>query len=88
MKLQCQQVTMPDAHGAFKAVDAAIASGDAEIDLQAVRHVDSSVLALLLHAQRSLSARQKTLRVIHAPDALKRLAAAYGIEILFDHSLV
>lgn len=88
MKLTLQHITMKTAHTAFAAVDAAIAAGDAELDLSGVAHADSSLLALVLHAHRGLSARGQTLRVSHAPAALGRLLAVYGIESLLDGTLV
>jgi len=88
MKLNRPQITMTTAHAAFTAVDAAIAAGDTEIDLTGVTHADSSLVALLLHANRGLKARGLALRVTHAPETLHRFIAVYGIESLFDGTLV
>lgn len=88
MKLQLPRITMTTAHAAFSAVDSAIAAGDIELDLSAVSHPDSSLVALVLHAHRGLSKRKLTLRIVNAPTALGRLLAAYGIESLLDGTLV
>jgi len=88
MKLQTERITMTTAHTAFDAVQAAVAGGDADLDLSAVKHADSTLVALILHAHRLLAARGLTLRVRNAPPALQRLLAAYGIESLLDSTLV
>ena len=87
MKLKTARITMTTAHTAFAEVDAAVASGDAVLDLSRVDYADSALVALLLHARRELKARGHSLRIVHAPPALSRLLAAYGIETLFDGTL-
>lgn len=88
MKLQSQPITMTTAHTAYDAVDRAVSQGDATIDLADIQQVDSSVVALLLHAQRILKVRNQSLRVVNAPAALSRLLAVYGLETLFEGVLV
>jgi ABC-type transporter Mla MlaB component len=87
MKLKQQILTMTTAHQAFAEVDAAVAAGDQAVDLSGITHADSSMVALLLHAHRTLAAKGKTLQVLHAPSSLERLLAVYGIESLLQGTL-
>ncbi|WP_079420309.1 STAS domain-containing protein [Thiomonas intermedia] len=52
------------------------------VDAGALTHFDSSALALLLELRRA--APQEQLDVRAAPARLSDLAAAYGLEFLFD----
>ncbi len=81
---------MTTAHLAFAEVDAAFGASrpaDSSIDLSSVTHADSSLIALLLHAHRTLGRGGQTLKIVNAPASLERLLAAYGIETLLQGAL-
>jgi len=67
-------------------VDAAIAAADDGVALQfdasALTAIDTSTIALLLHAKRSAAARGLTLQVLGAPPKLRELAQLYGVDEL------
>ncbi|MDR0439727.1 MAG: STAS domain-containing protein [Candidatus Accumulibacter sp.] len=52
---------------------------DVQLDLEAVREVDSSALAVLFGLQRSARERDKALRVKNPPASLLSLAGLYGV---------
>ena len=79
-------LTLPQAHGAAKALSldlAALPRGStATLDASALNELDSSALAVLLHAGREARAREITLQMRGAPSKLLELAALYGVAAL------
>lgn len=58
---------------------AAIATGDAQMDLSGVVRCDSSAIAVLLEWQRTAAAQGLALSVRGVPPALRSLATVYGV---------
>ncbi|SFW31294.1 lipid asymmetry maintenance protein MlaB [Nitrosovibrio sp. Nv17] len=56
--------------------------GEHVIDLAGVTEVDSSALSMLLEWKRAARQRGCTVRFIHLPTALQRLAQLYGVSDL------
>ena len=52
------------------------------VDASALRHFDSSALAVLLALRRACAGLDKTMVVQGLPDGLRDLAALYGVEAL------
>ncbi|MGE0860661.1 MAG: lipid asymmetry maintenance protein MlaB [Gammaproteobacteria bacterium] len=70
-------------HAALRAQAATLASdGDLEVDWSGVETVDSSALALILHWQRTTTARGARAAQTHLPQALLALAELYGVQEL------
>ena len=67
-------------------VDAALAAADSDavfqLDASALSSIDTSTIALLLHAKRGAAARGLGLQVLAAPPKLRELAQLYGVEEL------
>ena len=55
------------------------ASGDAVIDLAAVKELDSSALAVVFGWQRLARARGASVSISNAPESLLTLAQVYGV---------
>ena len=53
-----------------------------QVDARALRHFDSSTLAVLLALRRACAGLDKTMVVQGLPDGLRDLAALYGVEAL------
>jgi len=66
----------------LQAGTAAVAGGESEVDLGAVRECDSSLLACVLAWRRAAAARGATLTLQNAPENLGRIARLYGVEDL------
>ncbi len=77
-------MTMLDAGAALEAGLAAIAAGDATIDLAGLTALDSAAVATLLAWQRAAGKRQMSLKFTHLPDSLKSLAQLYGVDGLLS----
>lgn len=54
----------------------------AEIDASQLRELDSAAVALLLGCQRQACAQGRTLRIVGAPEKLRKLAQLYGVDEL------
>jgi phospholipid transport system transporter-binding protein len=53
-----------------------------EIDASRLHVLDSAAIALLLACQRQSRSQGRTLRVLGAPDKLRKLAQLYGVDEL------
>ena len=74
VRMLCQTLkTESGKHGADRA--AAVA-----VDASALKHFDSSALAVLLECRRVAEAAGRGLEVRHAPAKLKQLARLYGLD--------
>jgi ABC-type transporter Mla MlaB component len=82
MLLNQETVTLATLTPAIAQVLAAIQAGDTVLDLAKVGKVDSSILSLLLHAQRALP-KGKALTLQNPPAQMHGLAEAYGVQSLF-----
>lgn len=82
MKLDVASISNDNAVALLGAGVEAIRRGDADFDLSAVRHVDSSAVALLLAWQREAQARGARLTFSGLPAAVKSLATLYGVDEL------
>jgi phospholipid transport system transporter-binding protein len=82
MVVDADSIVMENAAAVAQAGLAAIARGDTQFDLAAVRRCDSSAVAVLLEWQRAAAARGATLDVRGAPAAIASLAGVYGVETL------
>ena len=82
-------LTLPQAHGAAKALALSLADlprgSTATLDASALSELDTSALAVLLHAGREAQAREITLQMRGAPPKLLELAALYGVSALLPH---
>ena len=77
------RVLMADAPALLTAGSAALGAGEREFDLGAVAECDSSLIACLTQWRREArAAGGAPLAVLHAPDAVRRLARLYGVEPL------
>ena len=79
MRLTADSIVMENAPQVAELGRAAIAGGDAHVDLSGVVRCDSSAIAVLLEWQRAAAAQGLTLAVQGAPAALRSLAAVYGV---------
>jgi phospholipid transport system transporter-binding protein len=83
MKVSADQITVRNGDQVIAEGAKAFALGDHVIDFSAVRHVDSTALAVILAAKRVLKS-DKTLELQHPPAQLNSLIAAYGVQSLFS----
>ena len=83
MKVSADQITVSNGEQVIAEAAKAFALGDHVIDFSAVRHVDSTALAVILAAKRVLKS-DKTLELQHPPAQLNSLIAAYGVQSLFS----
>ena len=83
MKISAEQITVKNGKQVIAEVTQAVRQGDSVIDFSAVKHIDSTAIAVLLAAKRVLKT-DKTLQVQHAPTQLQSLIAAYGVQSLFS----
>ncbi|MFO1326464.1 MAG: STAS domain-containing protein [Rubrivivax sp.] len=76
-----EAATMRTVAAQVAGLDAALAaaSGTLVIDASALAELDTSAVALLLHAQRGARARGLALQVTGAPPKLRALAQLYGV---------
>ena len=79
-------MTLPFAKQLLDAGRQVFDRNDAVIDLQRVREVDSTGLAIMLEWMRSAQRHNHRLSFTHIPDNLKSLADVYGVsELLPAH---
>lgn len=62
----------------------AVHKGDGEIDLQNVKKVDSSAIALALDWLRCAEKLGKPLKLINRPDSFNKLIELYGLSKVFE----
>jgi phospholipid transport system transporter-binding protein len=76
--------TLSDTSTLLRGVEAALAEGTGalRIDASALRHFDTSALALLLHARRLAEAAGRGFEIEGPPDKLAQLARLYGVAAL------
>jgi len=79
MRVAVDSIGMENAPQVAEVGHAAIASGDAHVDLSGVVRCDSSAVAVLLEWQRAAAAQGLTLTVQGVPAALHSLATVYGV---------
>jgi phospholipid transport system transporter-binding protein len=76
-------VTMQQATAALRGIEAALAQGgDLTVDASALAEIDTSAVALLLHARRLARERGVGFVLRGAPEKLRVLAGLYGVESL------
>lgn len=82
LKVSCD-MTIPHARKLLEAGKAYLA-GNAHLtlDLAEVKGVDSSALAVLLEWLRQTRKQGGSLKILHAPEDLKALAALYSLDAL------
>ena len=73
-------ITMADAGQALREGLAAIAQGDAAIDLSRLARFDSSAVSAVLAWRRAAGARGVTLQIAGVPEGLSSLALLYGLQ--------
>jgi phospholipid transport system transporter-binding protein len=82
-----QTLTMAQANAAVAAIDAALGEGSVDrgalvVDASALRHFDTSAIAVLVEARRLAQAVGRALTVRGAPPALVELSGLYGVDAL------
>ena len=82
MKIDVDRIVTANAASLLHLGEAAIAGGDCQIDLSAVKRCDTSAVALLLAWQRAARARGTRLELRGIPPALHSLATLYGVDAL------
>ncbi len=82
MKIESERVTYEEYPALKRELDAALAAGDATLDFASVHHVDSTAVALVLHASRACAQAGVTLRCLNFPEAYHELVALYGLNEL------
>lgn len=87
MRFTVSQITFEEYPAAKRDLDAALAAGDALLDFSSVSRVDSTAVALLLHAERQAKALGLTLVCQHLPESYGELVALYGLESLLSNTL-
>ncbi|MDH4052441.1 MAG: STAS domain-containing protein [Rubrivivax sp.] len=83
-------VTLDEMPAVLRSVTGALgdgAAGPLVIDASAVQELDTSAVALLLHAGRLAAAQGRQVRLLGAPDKLLALARLYGIDSLLPASV-
>jgi phospholipid transport system transporter-binding protein len=78
--------TLEQASALVREVDGALAagSGPVVIDASALHDLDTSTIAVLLHARRRAVAAGRGFVVEGAPEQLAQLARLYGVEALLS----
>jgi phospholipid transport system transporter-binding protein len=81
-----EDATLEHAAALAAALPAAVADGSGAfmVDASALRHYDTSTIALLLQAQRLARAAGRGFEVQGLPAQLTQLAALYGVEALLS----
>ena len=76
--------TLAEADTLLAALQAALPAGGGtlRIDAAPLRHFDTSIVALLLHARRAAQAAGGTMEIVGAPPKLAELAELYGVQSL------
>lgn len=83
MKISNSEITVRNGGKVLSEVLSSIRKGDTELDFQAVKKIDSTALAVILAAKRSLP-DGKSLSISNQPAQLSSLVAAYGVQSLFE----
>jgi phospholipid transport system transporter-binding protein len=78
--------TLQEASALVRAVEAALAAGDAAlvIDASSLDSFDTSLIAVLLQAHRLAQAAGRAISVTGAPAQLAQLARLYGVDQLLS----
>jgi phospholipid transport system transporter-binding protein len=84
MRIEVADIGMNNAADIAAAGVAAIAGGETEFDLSAVRTCDSSAVAVVLAWQRAAQARGARLQLSGLPAGLISLAVVYGVAPLLE----
>ncbi|HEX4856998.1 MAG TPA: STAS domain-containing protein [Limnobacter sp.] len=82
MKLAVEEITVRNGGAVLEQLRKGLGQGDHVIDFSAVKHIDSTALAVILAARRMLKS-DKSLELQHPPAQLNSLIAAYGVQSLF-----
>jgi phospholipid transport system transporter-binding protein len=78
-------VTIQQASAALRGIEAALAQGgDLTVDASALTDIDTSAVALLLHARRLAQDAGVRFSLHGAPEKLRVLAGLYGVESLIN----
>ncbi len=83
-----ESATLADAPALLQTLQQALAqdTGAVQMDASALKHFDTSALALLMHAHRLARAAGRAFEVVGAPPKLGELARLYGVEDLLSLS--
>jgi phospholipid transport system transporter-binding protein len=84
VKIDADRIVNANAASLLQVGETAITHGDSHFDLSAVRHIDSSAVALLLAWQRAAHARGLHLELEGVPASLCSLASLYGVASLIS----
>jgi phospholipid transport system transporter-binding protein len=82
-------VTLDEVPVVLRALEAELAdrgTGPLTLDASSVRELDTSAVALLLHAERLAARHGRALELQGVPDKLLSLASLYGVESLLPSS--
>lgn len=82
MRIAATDIGMANAAEIAEAGSESIRSGDATIDLSAVKTCDSSAVAVVLAWQREAARAGSKLQLTGLPASLLSLAAVYGVDSL------
>lgn len=75
-----ERLTLDDAENVLRDLRrAASGQGDVTLDAGALRHFDSSAVAVLLELRRELQREGRALHVAHWPERLRDLIQVYGV---------
>lgn len=81
-----ERLTLDEAAATLAALRAAVAgqggAGDVTVNAGALRHFDSSAVAVLLELRRELQQQGKTLQLQNGPQRLRDLVSLYGVQEL------
>ena len=80
-----ETLTLAQANGAVRAIEAALGEGSVDrgalvIDASGLRSFDTSAIAVLLEASRLAQAAGRALSVRGAPPAMVELSGLYGVD--------
>lgn len=79
MRVKESCITLETCRAVKAEVLAAASAGDYVVDLSGVEKVQSVLISILLSAERAAQAHGSHAAVKNAPEALKTLAALYGV---------
>ncbi len=80
-----ERLTLHEEAATLQSLQSAVASRAGpvvQVDASALRHFDSSAVAVLLEIGRDLQQRGQSLQVVGLPRRLRDLVALYGVESL------
>jgi phospholipid transport system transporter-binding protein len=80
-----ERLTLQDAAATLRSLQSAVAAQAGpvvQVDASALRHFDSSAVAVLLELGRDLQRQGRTLQIGGLPPRLRDLVALYGVESL------